>query len=366
MKVLFITNIPSPYRIDFFNLLGQYVDLTVLFEARRASGIQFNWNDNDISSFKPIFLKNGYINERKIDFSINKYIAEDIYDYIFITNYSYFTELFAVLSLAIRKRTYYMELDGALLNTKESRFKYILKKYILMHADAYFSPSETTDLFLQNYGVEKNRIVRYPFSSLSKSQIAQKALSRKEKINLRYELDISYEYMVLAVGQFIHRKGFDILLEVAKDLDASIGVYFVGGKPTQEYLEYVNSNNLINVHFLGFKKTEELRKYYQAADIFVLPTREDVWGLVINEAMANGLPIITTIKCGAGKELVKNGVNGRLIQPESTQELKSSILSMLNNQDKLTRMGEESLRIISKYTIEGMVEAHIGFLMRHN
>ena len=49
-----------------------------------------------------------------------------------------------------------------------------------------------------------------------------------------------------------------------------------------------------NVYFIEFKKSEELNEYYKAADIFVHPTREDIWGLVVNEAMAKGLPVVTT------------------------------------------------------------------------
>ena len=55
MKVLFITNIPSPYRIDFYNELSRFVDLTVIFEARRVQGIRFNWNDDNLR-FKAVFI----------------------------------------------------------------------------------------------------------------------------------------------------------------------------------------------------------------------------------------------------------------------------------------------------------------------
>ena len=60
-RILFITNIPAPYRIDFYNELGRYYDLTVIFEAKRAPGITFNWKEDAISRFKAIFLKDGEI-----------------------------------------------------------------------------------------------------------------------------------------------------------------------------------------------------------------------------------------------------------------------------------------------------------------
>lgn len=81
-KVLFITNIPAPYRIDFYNELGKHCELTVIFEAKRAPGITFNWKENTISNFKAIFLKEGEIQETKIDWSIFKYIKQLKYDVI--------------------------------------------------------------------------------------------------------------------------------------------------------------------------------------------------------------------------------------------------------------------------------------------
>lgn len=77
--VLFITNIPAPYRIDFYNELGKYVNLTVLFEAKGASdqGIQFNWNYDAISNFKAVFLSNGDIREKKIDWKIIDFLKKN-------------------------------------------------------------------------------------------------------------------------------------------------------------------------------------------------------------------------------------------------------------------------------------------------
>ena len=65
--------------------------------------------------------------------------------------------------------------------------------------------------------------------------------------------------------------------------------------------------------------------------MFVLPTREDIWGLVVNEAMAAGTPVITTTNCGAGMEILKNGDGGRIVPPEDTDSLASAMQEMLND-----------------------------------
>ena len=95
----------------------------------------------------------------------------------------------------------------------------------------------------------------------------------------------------------------------------------MGGNPTEEYLQMRKMWNLNNVHFLPFMEKNELEAYYQATDIFVLFTREDIWGLVINEAMANGLPVISTDKCIAAMELVKRDINGIIVPSENLEEM---------------------------------------------
>ena len=126
---------------------------------------------------------------------------------------------------------------------------------------------------------------------------------------------------VLTVGQFIHRKGFDILLKAHQYNDDDVALIIIGGSPTEEYLKIIKDYNLKNVYFIEFQKKSVLAQYFKAADLFVLPTREDIWGLVINEAMGYGLPVITTENCVAGIELIEDGINGYIVPNEDVKEL---------------------------------------------
>lgn len=359
MKVLFITNIPAPYRIDFFNELGKYVELTVVFEAKHADnqGIKFNWNLEEISNFKPIFLNEGNINEKKIDWKIFKYIKKGYYDEIVATNYAYLTEMAAIIYMKILGIPYYMETDGGLIR-EENIIKKLYKKMLVSGAKGYFSPSKSSDDYLVYYGARRNKIFRYPFTSLKERDITKKVLTSEQKKSYKERLGITEEKVVLAIGQFIPRKGFDLLIQAAQDLDHSIGIYIVGGEATREYLKLKNSFSCPHVHFEGFKKKDELVNYFKAADIFVLPTREDIWGLVINEAMSYGLPIITTNKCVAGLELVSKE-NGEIIESNSVDDLKNSIKKLLSQKDEIELMSNNSLKKIEEYTVEKMVKAHL-------
>lgn len=359
MKVLFLTNIPVPYRIDFYNELGRYCDLTVVFEARRVEGINFNWNDDKIINFKAIFLNEGNIDESKIDIKIFRYINKKQYDIIVATNYSYRTEMAAILYMKFNRIPYFMETDGGIIKHNENKLKKFYKKFLVSGAKGYLSPSKKSDDYLIYYGANKNNIFRYSFTSLKDSDILEKTVSVKEKEIIKNKLGIKYDKVILSVGQFIHRKGFDILLEACKQLDRNTGIYIVGGEPTAEYINMKQNFGLNNVYFEGFKTKSELAEYFKMADLFVLPTREDIWGLVINEAMAYGLPIITTNNCIAGLELVDNS-NGAIIPVEDSETL----ASVINNKD-FSKCGINSLKKIKNHSIECMVKEHLDVFTKY-
>jgi glycosyltransferase involved in cell wall biosynthesis len=358
VKLLFVSNIPSPYRIDFYNELGKYTDLTVIFEAKTAKGIRFNWNIHEIKNFKALFLKEGEIRENRIDWRIIKYLNVKKYDHIILTNYSYLTEMFALVILKLMKVPYFLEIDGGLIR-KESNYKKKLKHLLISNAKGYFSPSKYADEYLKYYGVSEEKIFRYPFTSLKKEDILLKTLDKGAKTKLRESLNLKGDKIVLSIGRFIPLKGFDILLSSSRFLSENIEVLIIGGEPTEDFLRMKNKLELTNVNFLGFKTKNELKKYYLAADLFVLPTREDIWGLVVNEALSYGLPVITTDKCVAGLELVENNRNGFIIPVNNSEKLAEKITEIFKDDLKLEHMSYESLKKIKLYTIENMVKRHM-------
>lgn len=365
MKILFLSNIPSPYRMDFFNELGKKIDLTVVFEAEMNEKLNKSWFTGCQKHFKCIFLKKGTIEEKKINFKIFKYLKKNHYDFVIVTNYAYLTEMLALVYIKFRKIPYLLEVDGGLIR-KENKIKYLFKKFLISNAKGYISPSQSTDDFLIHYGADKENIYRYNFTSLKKQDILDEPLSKNEKEKLKKKLNIKEEKIVLSVGQFIYRKGFDILIKAMRDLPNNYGVYIVGGEPTTEYLNMKKKYALENLYFIDFMSKEKLDEYYLVADLFAFPTREDIWGLVINEAMAKGLPIITTDRCVSGIELVKEGVNGFVVSVEDSDQLSSKIKVILDNDQIRENMKKENLEKIKKYTIEAMVTKHMNIFEKVN
>ncbi len=356
-RVLFLTNLPTPYRIDFYRELGKLCKLTVVIEARRSKDLHFNWNDSNIDTFKLHYLNDGMLNEKKANLNALPFLAKDKFEVIVISTYHTYTGMLCLAYLKATGTPYVFETDGGMIADKESAAKRWYKTKLIKGAIAYFSPSMGSDDYLAYYGAERECINRYPFSSLSNSDIIPHILSDEQKHDIRKKLGIKERNMILAVGQFIHRKGFDVLMEAAKDMDRNIGIYIVGGKPTEEYLALQKMYNLSQVHFEGFKSKDELAEYFKAADLFVHPTREDIWGLVINEAMGYGLPVVTTKKCVAGMELLEE--KDCLVDVDSPEQLKSIMETLINDTNRKKRIAEANLRKIAGYTVEEMAKAHI-------
>lgn len=362
MKKVFIqTNLPVPYKVDFYNLLGKYCDLTVIFEGRRLLGQKFNWKDDSLLNFKAVYL-NEYI-EDKCNTGIIKYVTSKKFDIFIISAFYTKTGILTINLLKIKNIPYYFEMDGAFKCLNENAIKYLFKRFLIKGAYGYLSPCVETDNYYKHYGISTNKIFRYPFASTLSDEILRVPLSHEEKLKLRKRLSIKEDKMIISVGQFIHRKGHDILIETLHRInDNSIGCYIIGGDPSQYYLDLKKKYNLDNLYFIPFLNKEDLNLYYQAADIFVFPTREDIWGLVVNEAMSNGLPVITTKKCNAGIEMI-NG-NGEIISVDDVEKLQSVIIKMIHNQKLLFSMSLKSIEIARKYSIEAMVDAHREILLK--
>ena len=358
MNVLFVTNVPSPYRVDFFNELGKSVELTVIFERHGASDRDKQWQGDKAQHFTEIYTEDKPIGiDRSVGRNLTKILKSLKFDHLIISGYASPAVMLAIAYCRTHCIPYYIESDGG-FNKKDQFPKSILKKFMLRGANGHFVTCEEYRNYLLSLGVNSECIYKYPFTSVKQAEILNKPLAVDEKSVLRKKLGIKEEKIVLSVGQFIHRKGFDVLIEAARKLPDSIGIYFVGGVPTEEYTALVGKYHLRNIHFCGFKDKAALREYYLAADVFVLPTREDIWGLVVNEAMACGLPVITTDRCIAGLELIKNGVNGYIVPVEDVNTLCVTIQNCYSALKRQEGMAEAALQVMRKYTIENMAEVH--------
>ena len=362
MKILFVTNLPSPYRVDFFNELSNYCLLTVLYERHSSAERDEAWVNKEKRKFNEIYADLKPLGvDSSIGFDLVNKIKNLAYDRIIMSGYSSPSVILAIIYCRLKNIPYIMEDDGGLFSEKQERFS-SLKKMLLKKTRAYFTTTDQNVEMLIRLGVKKSKIYKYPFSSVLKEDIKKNSSLVLEKEYIKKKLNISEDKIILTVGQFIYRKGFDVLLNAVSNIKSDYGVYIIGGNPTEEYKRIIKEKKLKNIHFIGFQTKNELKNFYAIADIFVLPTREDIWGLVINEAMSYGLPIITTYKCGAGLEMIENGKNGFLVDVGDEKMLAQKIIYLLENDELRAKIRKENLEKIEKYTIEEMALSHIKIL----
>ncbi len=362
LKLLFLTNVPSPYRVDFFNELGKLCDLTVVFEKKTSDERDKSWQNYRFESFKGIFLKGISVRtDAALCFGVIKHVKNGNFDKIICTNFSSPTGMLAINYMKRKGIDYWLECDGA--TAKDGRgFKEKLKTYLITGAAGYYSTSESSDEYYKAYGAPEERIHRYPFTSLRDCDILPSLPAKEAKEALRKKLNITEDNVMVSVGRFSYMggygKGYDTIIKSACKLP-NAGIYIIGGEPTEEFLKMQQEFGAQNVHFLPHKSKEELKEYYMASDVFTLMSRGEAWGLVVNEAMAMGLPVITTDKCVAGLELVEHGANGFIVGSEDLDSFTVHAKQLLNNKELCLSMGQKSLEKIKKYTIEEMARSHV-------
>jgi len=359
MKILFITNLPSPYRVDFFNELGKHCDLTVIYERHSASDRDKKWVNYNNGEYKEIYLKNIKIgSDKSFGIDLIRYLKKKYFDKVIFCGFSSPAIMIGILYCRLYHIKYYIESDGGLFK-QENYIKKRIKRFFLDNCEGVLTTCNEDIKSFHFLGVDLHKIKKYPFSSVKDEDIVSRILTRDEKKCIRKKLGISEDKVLICVGQYIKRKGFDLLIKAANRIP-DVGIYLIGGRPTDEYLSLKETSGADNIHFVDFLTKNELMEYYDAGDIFVLPTREDIWGLVINEAMARALPVITTDMCNAGLELISQGENGYIICSDDVDSLAESVKDAFNSD--LEKMSENSLKKIKGYTIENMVKQHLKIL----
>lgn len=249
------------------------------------------------------------------------------------------------------------------------------KKLILKVSNVIVSQTPpTAETLSQVYHIPRSEIVHAPWDGG-----ASEFLPVLEKVRmfprhqLREQRGIGTEaYVILYCGTLIMYKGVDVLVRAFSSLkkagldEALLLVAGGDGKPPgtlSELEKLVAALDLgESVRFLGKQPWDELAKLYLLSDVFVLPTRHDMWPKVLIEAALAGLPLVTTDVCGAAGYLVRDGENGFVVRVNDDLML-SQVLMRLADPNLRSRMGKASEAIAqeyveaSRYQAKGLIEA---------
>ncbi|OGW27726.1 MAG: hypothetical protein A2X59_13010 [Nitrospirae bacterium GWC2_42_7] len=163
------------------------------------------------------------------------------------------------------------------------------------------------------------------------------------------------DFVVLFVGSGFERKGVGHLIKAVRSISEPVAVLIVGKGSENKLKEMVGHQKVI---FCGPQKNIE--RFYAAADIFVFPTIYEPFGNVHLEALASGLPVITTKNSGAA-EIIEDGKNGFVVDvPEDFKAIAEKIKFFLDG-DKLRSAGENARRTAEKFTFQKHIEKIMSF-----
>jgi glycosyltransferase involved in cell wall biosynthesis len=369
--VLLLHNIMAPYRYPLFRALAAQpdIDLTVWFMSRSAKNRRWRHGVGEELGFKYAVLPN-------IEFN---YSSRDLFTYI--VNYTFpwrysqrsFDVLisagwldfaaqvgFVLSKLLHRKFILWSESTPNEPSWRRS-VAMPLVRTMVRGADEYIAVGTRSRQYLEMLGAPRPRVFT-AFSTVDVDHFRRvSAQARPSRNRRKVELGITRGRVLLYCGQFIERKGLRYLLEafaMVKREYQDIALALVGYGPQRSMLlEQTARLGMSDVHILDHVEVRDIPAMYALADIFVLPSLEETWGLVANEAMACGLPVILTDCVGSSVDLVRDGRNGYVVPAADPASIADRCLRLLRDPVLLERQSQCSLEHIQGFTPERAADA---------
>ena len=243
--------------------------------------------------------------------------------------------------------------ESSSADNSRSFLKESLKKLIVNRANAYFCFGKTSAEYLESLGVKPSQI-----------PVRNAAVIDEEVIRARYDVgkqahvNLARAARFVFVGRLAPEKNLEMLLRAFANvrlLNEDLWPWelmFIGDGPDRSLLEKLTKELQLEykVSFVGGMPWYQVPDMLVHCDVLVLPSKSEPWGLVVNEAMVCGLPVIVSKNCGCVADLVENGVNGFTFDPDSQEELEVAMAFFIENLDKIAVMGKESLRLIAPFS----------------
>jgi len=220
------------------------------------------------------------------------------------------------------------------------------------YTDKFIVASEFTRESLIYSGIDASRIFTLPYG------IDLPQVDENDRIDKRIR---DKKFLLLYVGHVDYRKGIHHLLNVMDRLDKNIfelHIYGVYHKETTLYKEVLKRSN---VYLHGFVTPDKLNEIYSSTDLFVFPTTNDGFGMVVLEALANGLPVLCSRNAGA-RDVIRDGLNGFVFDYDDEAYLQKLIQKCEQNQEMLARMRTHASMSIRDYSWDKYHEGLIRIL----
>jgi glycosyltransferase involved in cell wall biosynthesis len=366
-KTVILTEIIAPYRIPVFNVLARRsgLDLHVIFLAETDKGLrQWRVYKSEIG-FSHQILPSWRWRGGRSSFLINRGLWSALNNanpqVIICGGYNYVASWEALLWARRHRVPFVLWSESNSQDARAGRaWVESLKAYFLRHCDGFVVPGKASFEYLKTLGCVEASILTAPNAVDNTLFAAQAKGTLRHATGFRDQLKLPSRF-ILFVGRLVPEKGiFDLLEAYAKlegDLRSEVGLVFAGdGVSREELAQQAKRISPGVVCFPGFAEREDLAGLYALAECLVLPTHSDPWGLVVNEAMACGLPIIVSSVAGCSADLVDGGWNGYIVPPRDSEKLSAAIKCVVRRPELRQWMSAHSLERIRSYSPEACAE----------
>jgi len=366
-RLVLLTEIIAPYRISVFNVLARRagLDLHVIFLAETDETLrQWRVYKNEICFSHQILPawrwragKSSLLINRGLWSALNQ-VSPQV---IICGGYNYVASWEALLWARRHGVAFVLWSESNGQDARRGRpWVEFLKTYFLRHCDRFVVPGRASFEYLRSLGSPEASILTAPDAVDNSLFATQAENTRVHATEFREKLGLPSRF-ILFVGRLVPEKGiFDLLEAYAKlerGLRSEVGLVFAGdGISKEELVQQAKRISPGAICFPGFAQREDLAGLYALAETLVLPTHSDPWGLVVNEAMACGLPIVVSSVAGCSADLVEDGWNGYVVPPRDSEKLSVAIDSLLRQPELKQTMSAHSLERIRKYSPEACAD----------
>ena len=375
IRLAWLSTHPIQYQASLLRAIAQSpgIDLTVLFFSDfstrnyldREFGREIKWDIPLLEGYQYEFLAGTGHVENRVNFTrprikgLAERLTKKNFDAVMIQGWNHYGYVAAAWYAKRSGLKVLLRCEATDHVASSTGLKRLVReevvKFILSRTDCCLSIGSRNRDFYRCRGVSENRIGFMPYCVDNEyfRRRAENADTTALAKSMGLEPDIP---VILYASKLNARKHADQLLAAYSQLDGRRPyLLFVGdGELLPTLKNMAEKDNLDNVRFLGFLNQSELPAFYALADIFVLPSINETWGLVVNEAMNAGCAIVVTTEVGSGADLVESGENGYVVPADDVPALTKALTSCLQN-SHYKKMGQQSQRIISRWGIESNV-----------
>lgn len=238
-----------------------------------------------------------------------------------------------------------------------------IKSFIVSKAHGFFCYGSKSAEYIYKLGMKPKHILvaNNSVDNEKVQTVYDEALTKRDTSKKNYNLR---KYNFIYVGRLIAFKNLYNMLVAYKPLNnTDWGLIILGdGSEDEKLKQYAEENDLNGVRFVEGQQWFDVPKILALADVFILPSYSEPWGLVVNEAMAAGLPVIVSNKCGSAYDLVLENKNGYTFNPYNVEELTGIFKKFVENPSIINSFGEKSQEIIKRFSPEQVAqEMYDGF-----